>query len=122
MQFVGTTPFSTAANQSVTLSLGVLQPGDWDVWAIVQYSAPVESGEMYLAPQGNPPPGFSGNLYSFIFTGTAADPAWTNVVSTTEQANISVPTLIAMVINTNQVGVGTYTGTATVWFKARRCR
>lgn len=122
VDFFAAVPFTTAANQSVTTTMGILQPGDWDIWAVAQYSVPVISGEFFLAPQGVPPPGFSGSLYSFIFTGTADDNAWTNVVSTVEQANISVPTLIALTLNTNQLGAGGFAGTCNTWFKARRRR
>lgn len=108
-----------ATPTQIPVSIGVLQPGDWDCFLWVIYNAPVTSGEFWLNPQ---PPGFSNAMYTFSFTGTAFDPAWMTVQSSLGRANLTAPTLVAITLMSNYAGNAAAATTAQVIFQARRVR
>lgn len=93
-----------------TLSLGVLQPGDWDVWAHMIYDQ-MSYGQFLLNPV---PAGFSGDMNSFLVGGTQN----ASVTSGQFRALISVPSLIAMSVTTQATAATTFD----FWFNARRRR
>lgn len=82
-----------------TLTMGVLQPGDWDVWGHMIYDQ-FSYGQFVLNPV---PAGFSGDLNSFL-TGVTQN---ASVTSTVTRALISVPSLIAMQVTTTNPGAAT---------------
>ncbi len=100
--------------QSVTL--GVLQPGDWDVWLDNTFAgADIHDAQCSLVPQ---PAGFTTSLPTVFATSTG----WEAMISSTCQALISVPTLIAFQITSNAGGAGSGVGTLNMHFMARRMR
>lgn len=101
------------------VSLGVLPPGDWNYWIFALYQAPVTSGEFWINPL---PAGFSDALFTFVFTGTAFDPAWMTVTSSIGRASITVPTLVAITLMSNYAGNAAAATTAQVTLAARRMR
>lgn len=104
-----------ATNTIQPLSMGVLNPGDWDVWGYA--TIPDNTDVIGYALQLNPVPvGFSGDLYAI--NSTAGAPEEVSLVTTTERALISVPTLVVFNVHTNS----TAAGTLSVWFNARRRR
>jgi hypothetical protein len=108
VKFNGTLSFlSTSAVQ--TISLGVLSPGDWDLWGFAGgWSVPVNESEIYLSPT---PTGFSNNMIGFMLG------EWMPLMNA--RASIIVPTLLAF--SSNVVGTSA-AGTGTISVEARRRR
>ena len=104
-------------SQNVPVTMGVLPPGDWDIWAFGNTSTLVSDFAFVLNPV---PAGVSNDLETLIVPFTAAEAL--ELVSTTAQALISVPTLFVFQVGTNGVGAGSSAGTATITFNARRRR
>jgi len=104
----------TAAN-SQTVTLGTLQPGDWDMWLTTTQLSQVHDMGLYLASQ----PGFAVPIAS-IFMGSGGEII--QLVTSTSRGLVSVPTLIAVNVITNQAGAGSAASTTEVTFMARRRR
>lgn len=109
----------TAAAQTQILSMGVLQPGDWDVWQYAYFSQVFTSASMILSPQ---PAGFSFDLFANTGSVDPTNFEAMSLVSTTAQASISVPTLMVISFVTNGLGTGPGPGVAVVNIAARRRR
>lgn len=105
-----------ATGTQTTVTMGVLQPGDWLVWSLMGTSTLVTGTFMVLNPI---PVGFADSLVQEL-AGTAMGAA-TALVGGPTQALISVPTLVAIQINVNTGGSGA-AGTANVFFNALRVR
>ena len=101
------------------MSLGVLQPGDWDLWAFGQTTTLVSDVQFNLQPQ---PAGFTGALAAIFGTpsGTAQD--YTIALAPTARALTSVPTLLAFYYAFNQFGAGPSAGSMNLFPFARRRR
>ena len=112
--FQQTVNFPTGTNTQM-ISMGVLQPGDWDCWAWSQpQTAVIEDASFYLDPV---PPGFSNALPGAVW-GVTAGAAANTLVSATCRASISVPTLLAFGYAT----VATAAGAAVFQVECRRAR
>lgn len=109
----------TAAVQVQTLTMGVLQPGDWDCWQYAYFNQVFSSASMILSPV---PVGFSFDLFANTGSVDPTNFEAMSLVSTTAQASISVPSLIAIQFVTNALGTGPGAGSASVNFAARRRR
>lgn len=107
----------TAIPQTQILSLGVLQPGDWDIWANILVSTAVGWIECFLDPQ---PAGVSDSLFS-VMGELSAGQEGVRLTSVVARASISVPTLFAMQVQTNNIN-GTVAGNMIVTLDARRMR
>lgn len=107
---------ATAAAQSQSLTMGVLQPGDWDCWFFGNMLGEAHDLAFSLTPL---PAGFENPLNTVI--GVMSQLAETPV-STTTPALISVPTLIVIQAQTNQSGPGPGSFTFSLQFVARRRR
>lgn len=108
--------FPVTASYAQPVTLGVLQPGDWNCWAYLGQSVLTTGSYMTLNPV---PAGFS-NVLAQELAGPGLAEA-TVLVAPACEALISVPTLIAFTLTTNTGGAGT-AGNATLFFSARRCR
>ena len=109
-------PSYPAGPMTANVTMGVLQPGDWNCWL---YFYPAAPGMTSVQLELNPiPPGFSNNMYSvgIVPAGEAF-----SMVGPVARALVSVPTLVAFTLITNNAGTGS-AGTATVGFAARRVR
>lgn len=110
-------PYTGAVGQVISFSMGVLQPGDWDVW----YTASATGLTTSIAAEINPlPVGFVNSLFASLDPGSAAGEA-SVLVSSTTRALISVPSLVVIQMSLNWVAATT-PGTANVYFVARRRR
>jgi len=97
----GTVPgTSTPSWQTTSASVGVLPPGDWNVFGAFNPQVGTEGNWYQLDPV---PAGFSNpmNGGSFIYGQAAAVGAWS--VSQTARALLAVPTLLAFQINIQTV-------------------
>lgn len=102
-----------ASNETHVVSMGVLQPGDWNCWAFASFSPPVVSGSwLQLTPL---PAGFATNLW------LVDGPGGFGIASVQTRALISVPTLIPLEVQTNTGAAGT-AGSAELFFFNRRQR
>lgn len=109
VQIVSTLAYpGNGATQSLTV--GVLQPGDWDCWAALGFSTALTGYSLILNPS---PPGFYGDFESSVLGQLGFD-SLTPVVP----AIISVPTLINFNLNMTAAAAGTMT----MYFRARRVR
>jgi hypothetical protein len=108
----------TAAEQTQSITLGILQPGDWycNAWA---YFGPMTGINFYLNPT---PTGFSSNMQGALWP-TSTPPAAENglLVAPAAQALITVPTAIVFTATTNVSATGT-AGTLQLFFTALRVR
>ena len=78
-----------------TLSMGVLQPGDWNVWYIVYHNAnPTNSSAIFLPL----PTGFSGGAPS------VQGRAGTILLSPQARASLTVPTLVPLQLTVDSTG------------------
>lgn len=112
VQFEANIPFPVGQQQTA-VSLGVLQPGDWDVWAWSNLTAPMSYAQFWLSPV---PPGFSSDVSGWV-TGNADENA--KVIAPVGRALISEPSVIAYQFLTSGATVAS---TAVFYFLARRCR
>lgn len=104
-----TTPFSTS------VSLGVLQPGDWDGQLALYSPDPLTGANILLNPL---PQGFEGLFQSFLIGDASSSVIETPVF----RINCSTPQLIVAEIFFNQAAPAPSAGTAQAWFTARRAR
>lgn len=118
VEFVATAAY-TAASQTQNLTMGVLQPGDWDCTAFCEYSTYITGSQFILAPQ---PAGFSNTMFGA--TESAGDTGILGIttVSPLARASISVPSLVVFSLTTNGPSAGPSAGQATLTFDARRAR
>ena len=115
VQFAATVAYAGSGSAVTTsTSMGVLNPGDWDIWIYGSSSTFLLEGEVNLLSPV--PAGFTGNLYTIDFSPTGASAA--TVCSSTERALISTQTLI--VIQTTLAA--NTAGSFSLYFKARRRR
>jgi len=83
-----------AGNNTVNITTGVLQPGDWDLWSDAAPGGAVQVLYFSLNPQ---PPGFSSNGGGYSESSGGAANATLGLPT---RALISVPTLLAWTITT----------------------
>lgn len=117
VQFEVAVPYTTAP-QTQSVTMGVLQPGDWDVWQFSSFTTYVTGAQFNLAPE---PAGFSHVMFG------ASEASGTGtvgivVVCSAARALISVPTLVVFSLTTNGTAPGPTPGTAEMFFCARRAR
>lgn len=111
--------FPATGRVAFPVSIGVLQPGDWDYWMTAETDIAVSNLQYILSPF---PAGFSDPLSSII-TNIGSEPEIVIVVSTIGRALISVPTLVVANVTTNNVGAGgPGPGNVNLKFTARRRR
>lgn len=112
-------PFNvpTAAQVNLPLTMGVLPPGDWDVWANAATSVFVTSLEILQTPV---PVGFNHGLGAVI--GGTGGAELVTLPAAAVRALISVPTLIVINVSSNNDGPGNVAGTGVVAVFARRRR
>lgn len=99
---------------SQAVTMGILQPGDWDVWIYTEQLADVHDISISINPL---PIGFTD---VFAFAGSAGEII--TLTSPTGQALISVPSLVVVTVTTNQAGTGPSAASTNVVFAARRAR
>lgn len=117
VQFIQNVTYTSAA-LSTTLTMGVLQPGDWDCWLYAtDFSGFYNDVNYTLNPL---PAGFVGNINAGNVqqSGTVAS---VSIPSTTVRALTTVPSLIAVQLLINQIATGGG-GTMDMVFRARRVR
>lgn len=109
----------TAAFQNQTVTMGILQPGDWDFWIYANCPSPVVGINMSLLPV---PAGMMGEPQGFFITDATAPAEQVATAGPAARLLISVPTLIPILLLTNQSGSGPAAGTLVLFFSARRRR
>lgn len=102
----------TTGNQTQTVSMGILQAGDWDCWVSLNPEMAVTAVQFYQNPL---PPGFIGGLPGWFFS---TDSQNALVISPVNRALISVASPVIMTLITTAPGAGT----ANMIFYARRMR
>lgn len=109
----------------LTVSLGVLQPGDWDCFVTLAFpnNDPIGTTGFYLNPT---PPGFStgmgGSAGAFSPAGVPFESIPT-VLGQPARASLTVPTQIAFLVRIDQEAAPQLLGgIARMWFQARRMR
>lgn len=107
-------PAFAAGNSTQSVTMGVLQPGDWDCWMDCSVSVGVTDLQIFLSPA---PAGFSGDCGGYL--ATTPGPEGVRLVGQTDQGLISVPSLIVFSMI---VGGATAAGSGVLQFKARRRR
>lgn len=110
----GTMAFAATGTTNGTITMGVLQPGDWDTWAVGWNAADVSSQTFWMNPW---PTGFDIQLSAA--EGVNAGSEYDVLVSSETRALISVPTLINF--SASVVASGT-AGSFNMGFFARRAR
>lgn len=105
-------PSYPAGSNTQAVTMGVLQPGDWDCWARGDTATPQNSAALTLNPM---PAGFVPEMtFGINTTGE-----WDTIVVPPVRALISVPTLINFSLTTVPNSAA---GQATIVFIARRRR
>lgn len=97
-----------------TVSLGILQPGDWAVWAYMNFGIEFISASYVLSPQ---PAGFTYTLTAASASPTTT-PQYQMVITPLGRALTSVPSPITFQVTTDV----TTAGNALLSFGARRMR
>lgn len=114
VDMVNPVPFPTA-QQTIPVTMGVLQPGDWTCYGFAIPTTEVTSVQFLLNPV---PAGFDSNMQAQAIS--------TNEVSSLSapvcRALISVPTLVVFQLTTNVGSPGSAAGTMYLTFAARRAR
>lgn len=114
-----TVNYPVTANTNQVVTMGILQPGDWDVWAWADCPGLVTGLNIDLNPI---PPGFSSGMQAFTIGIQSASPQAALITTPTVRATLSVPTLCVMNVLTNQVTAGPAPGTIGLVLSARRRR
>lgn len=115
---MSTGDFTCAAGaQTQSLSVGVLQPGDWDCWFFGNMLGEAHDLAFELVPT---PAGFQNSLNTVI--GVMSPQLAETPISTTTRGLISVPTLIVIQSATNIGAAGPAPFTVSIDFCARRRR
>lgn len=108
----------TAAAQTQTLTLGVLNPGDWDCWLYASgFAGTYNDCNFELNPV---PPGFAGDMGAGNVS--LSGPVSVTIPSTTVRASITAPSLIAVQIQTNEFNQTSGASSGNMTFRARRVR
>lgn len=115
LEFVQDVPILGTA-QTQVLSMGVLQPGDWDVWLQAAPAGWTADIQCYFYPT---PAGFDNAGYVILGDNgpvpiSASGPAF--------RALLSVPTLVTVTLTTNNSGPGSGASTCSVTVFCRRRR
>lgn len=97
------------------VTLGVLQPGDWDCWAHMTFSSFVADGRLALNPV---PAGFSESMY----TGDTSNFEEFSLTTPAVRGLISQPVLINFQVTSNLVSSAPADTEAYLVFQARRRR
>lgn len=109
----------TAAFQNQTITLGIIQPGDWDFWIYAICPNPVMGVNFVLTPS---PAGLYGTAQGFFITAVAGGASQVVCVSPVCRLLSSVPTLLPVEVLTNQNAAGPAAGTLSLELMARRRR
>lgn len=109
--------FAATQGHSQTITMGVIQPGDWDIWIYANSPSPVNSVNISINPY---PAGMSGVPQSFDIS--IAGAAITTSVAPMVRLLTAVPVLLPVLIITNQQAAGPGAGTLTLFLSARRRR
>ena len=110
-----TFPF-LGASQTQSVTVGVLQPGDWDMWCSINFSVAIVDVGIALNPV---PVGVVGNMATVVYANST--PQSTTLEAVPTRALLSVPTLIVFQVITNNTGTGG-AGSGILTFSARRMR
>jgi hypothetical protein len=102
-------------DQTITLSMGVLSPGDWTCFGHGFCSVQILALNFALVPQ---PTGFSNNMGG----GVGSPAVSVSIPSATARASLTVPTLVPFQITTYPVTTGPVAGAGQFIFAARRDR
>lgn len=116
IQLLGQFPY-TAAASNFNVNVGILPPGDWDVWAFAGFSTFVSDAQFEIDPL---PAGFVNNTSGIIAVSAGTLEA-VNIVGNLTQALTSVPSLVNFNIIMNNSGTG-QAGNGSIFFCARRAR
>lgn len=116
VQILQAVPYTSAQAQVQSVTMGILQPGDWLAWCSMGTTTLTSGLYMFLNPQ---PVGFTGTFANELAGAGMA--AATALIGPPCQALVSVPTLVVLQITTNLGGAGT-AGTADIFFNALRVR
>lgn len=111
------TPSYTTAAQTITVPMGTLPAGDWDVWWNVVIDPAVSEFRGVLYPAL--PPGFNDDLYAMNGMPT---PVILSANSAIGRALTSAPTSISLSVMTNSTATGAGAGNMNLFFNARRMR
>jgi len=114
VQFVSTLPIPIGATNQAPLQSGVLQPGDWDVYAWMQTNGSGTDVAFYL----NPIPAGFANQASGSDWGSTTGSGGGIIIGSMCRALISVPTLMVFAVDFTSA----ITQTATLTVEARRRR
>lgn len=110
-----TYPATAGTYQPVTM--GILQPGDWDIWAYVRPSTPMD----WISISINPLPAGVYDSLSCVASSGDAPLQYFTLVSPATRALLSLPTLFVLNMGTDNTTGGTG-GTASLALAARRRR
>lgn len=109
-------PANTIGNAAVM----VLPPGDWDLWAYLDFSGPIGGAQYYLSPV---PTGVSNNMMAVLGPLTTGAHSIARIVGPYARGSFTVPTLLPFYVNVNQsFDASLLAGSATMSVEARRRR
>lgn len=115
LQLYADIPYGTTGQQQV-VTVGIITPGDWDVWAYAYFTTPMNDAMFTLDPV---PPGFSNSMGAEL-----AQPAseWFALLAPTVRANLTAPVQLSFQTSTNSIAAGPAAGTMQLAVAARRMR
>lgn len=117
VQFVANPAYTTSGTQ-VSVTLGILDAGDWDYWASATPTTAVNDMAMQLTPV---PTGFTSDLWTAAGDISAVEMGVV-LVSTTGRALTRVSSVVVMTMRANNEGTGPSAGGWVLTFNARRRR
>lgn len=114
-------PYTAYPNiTNANLSVIIIQPGDWDLWASLQVSTAIGGALFYLSPI---PTGILSTMASASVLSGMSISEVVSVTSSVARGNFTVPTLMAFYVSVDQATSSTLTaGTATLIVSGRRRR
>jgi hypothetical protein len=111
--------YAASVVTTTTASVIVIPPGDWNLWAYGQISAPVGSVFYEASPM---PAGLSNALGSYIGSGDPAAATYASPNTPVARGSFTVPTLIAFSVRVDQLTGSLPAGYMILSVEARRMR
>jgi hypothetical protein len=119
--YIATQPFAVGDNVTQSVTLGVLQPGDWQCWCGFAVNGPTGNVWVQLNPT---PAGFSTNMWGQAQEdlGTYGGVAGFTVLTMDARASLSVPTAVVYSLGIDNAATGATATLGNFTFGARRAR
>jgi hypothetical protein len=120
IQLTATMAYAAAVATTAVVSVGVIPPGDWDLWSYGTPTTAIGIGHYYLSPA---PAGISNGMQAVAGSAATGSVTEALLVSQSARGSFTVPTLLAFQAVVDQtITAGLPAGQLAIGIGARRRR